>query len=152
MTRINVIPVQLLSDQHLGGEYRELPRVFGAVRYLHQHPQLQRKIKPPSQYVLGTGHVTFFYHKLGFLLDRYAQLCTECRQRGRVVNYGDGAALVQGIPPLYLGSWTPPVDAVLLNYQRIQDRGGLRPGWSLLPFLLRTYGAAVLKGQTALYI
>lgn len=145
MTRINVIPVQLLSDKHLGAEYRELPRIFGAVRYLHQHPHLQQKIKYPSQYVLGKGHVTFFYMKLGYLLDRYVQLCAECRQRGRVVNYGDAEALVQGIPLSYRGQWSPPLDAVLLNYQRIQDRGGLRPGWSLLPFLLQTYGTAVLK-------
>lgn len=46
MTRINVIPVQLLSDQHLGAEYRELPRVFGAVRYLHQEILDEFKIDP----------------------------------------------------------------------------------------------------------
>lgn len=32
MTRINVIEPSRLSDQHLGAEYRELPRVFGLVR------------------------------------------------------------------------------------------------------------------------
>ena len=142
MTRINVIPVQLLSDKHLGAEYRELPRIFGAVRYLHQHPHLQQKIKYPSQYVLGKGHVTFFYTKLGYLLKRYHQLCEECRQRGRQVSYGDPSDLIEGIPASYFGDWTPPLDAVLLNYERIQVRGGLRPGCSLLPLLFQLYHPA----------
>ncbi|MGP2427932.1 pyrimidine dimer DNA glycosylase/endonuclease V, partial [Escherichia coli] len=32
MTRINLTLVSELADQHLMAEYRELPRVFGAVR------------------------------------------------------------------------------------------------------------------------
>lgn len=32
MTRINLVHVKELADQHLMAEYRELPRVFGAVR------------------------------------------------------------------------------------------------------------------------
>jgi hypothetical protein len=32
MTRINCIDPALLSDKHLGAEYRELPRIFNLVR------------------------------------------------------------------------------------------------------------------------
>ena len=32
MTRINLTLVSELADQHLMAEYRELPRIFGAVR------------------------------------------------------------------------------------------------------------------------
>lgn len=32
MTRVNVVDPSLLSDKHLGAEYRELPRVFGEVK------------------------------------------------------------------------------------------------------------------------
>jgi len=31
MTRINLLPVKELSDQHLMAEYRELPRIVNAV-------------------------------------------------------------------------------------------------------------------------
>jgi deoxyribonuclease (pyrimidine dimer) len=61
MTRVNVIPVQELTKQHLVAEYREIMRVPGALK-----KSLQRK-KPfcnseiPENYVLGKGHVKFFY-------------------------------------------------------------------------------------------
>lgn len=48
MTRINVIPVEELSDQHLIAEYRELPRV------LKQNININ---DAPETYKLETGHV-----------------------------------------------------------------------------------------------
>ena len=32
MTRINCVPVEELTDKHLGAEYRELPRLFGQIQ------------------------------------------------------------------------------------------------------------------------
>ncbi len=77
MTRINLIPVEELSDQHLIAEYRELPRVVNAV--------INNKIAMgniPEFYTLGKGHVKFFYNKILFLASRYAQIFEEMCFRG----------------------------------------------------------------------
>lgn len=56
MTRINCVPVEELTDKHLLAEYRELPRIFNLARAVED---------APTEYVLGTGHMKFFYDKLG---------------------------------------------------------------------------------------
>ena len=48
MTRINLVKVEELSDQHLIAEYRELPRC------LKQKVNLK---DAPDRYTLGKGHV-----------------------------------------------------------------------------------------------
>ena len=126
MTRINVIDPERLSDAHLGAEYRELPRVFGLVRAAILRGESPDDRRNPSVYVLGTGHVRFFYPRLGFLAKRYQALCDECRNRGRVVNYGNVEELTSGISKEWMSDWEPDARAVELNIQRINDRGGLR--------------------------
>ncbi len=76
MTRINLIPVEELSDQHLMAEYRELPRIVNGV--------IEGKFKPsnvPEHYILGTGHVKFFTNKILFLAARYRLLFAELQYR-----------------------------------------------------------------------
>lgn len=74
MTRINVVPPSELCDQHLIAEYRELPRVFGLARLLPNRQSLT--------YVLGPGHVKFFYDKLAWLYGRQRKLVEEMKRRG----------------------------------------------------------------------
>lgn len=77
MTRINLVPVEELSDQHLLAEYRELPRIVHAV--------ISKKVlikDIPDSYRLGTGHVKFFYNKIIFLSERYQLIFAELRFRG----------------------------------------------------------------------
>lgn len=126
MTRINVIDPALLSDAHLGAEYRELPRVFGLVREAQARGERPDNPRNPAQYVLGAGHVRFFYPRLGYLVERYLRLCEECRKRGRAVNFGNPTELVTGIPADWFGYWTPDDSAWALNVARINVRGGLR--------------------------
>ncbi len=76
MTRINLISVEEISDQHLMAEYRELPRIVNGV--------LDGKLKQeniPNKFCLGKGHVKFFCDKLGFLLKRYEAIYLELRFR-----------------------------------------------------------------------
>jgi hypothetical protein len=123
MTRINVVHPRMLSDKHLGAEYRELPRVFGLVR------RAQERGETPvatDRYILGPGHVRFFYTRLGFILDRYQALCHECRARGRKVSFSYPGDLVVGIHPGWFGDWEPTPEAVELNIKRINERGGLK--------------------------
>ena len=113
MTRINVIPPSELCDKHLLAEYRELPRVFALARPDAQIPPL---------YVLGKGHVTFFYDKLGFLAKRAQDIFDCCRRRDFNVQYDPkGLWKVCPYPQLYK-DWTPTPEAIILNRARIEQR------------------------------
>lgn len=118
MTRINVVPVEELCDQHLLAEYRELPRVF---RLAHPCPDA------PKEYTLGKGHVKFFYDKLGWLLWRSRLLAEECTKRGINVRYPYGFEVTQSTIFSWmldglLGSYRPTPEALALNRARIADR------------------------------
>lgn len=119
MTRINCIPVKELTDKHLLAEYRELPRVFNLAK---PDPTA------PDRYVLGTGHIKFFYDKLEYLAKRQKQLIKELNRRGvrttykaeELLNYhqkngGHCAALLWN-------NWNPTKSAMALNRQRIKQR------------------------------
>lgn len=75
MTRINIIPVKFLTDQHLLAEYREITRVSKLARTPKQNETF------PTEYRLGTGHVKFFYNKGAYLQRRTAELYQECCER-----------------------------------------------------------------------
>lgn len=122
MTRINVVPVEELTRQHLVAEYRELPRIFGLVKKQIEKNASPRDIKKPSTYVLGKGHVLFFYDKLGWLSQRYTMLCDEMRKRGYNVNYGDISSLTSDIPDEWFGTFKVDDDALKINRTRIQER------------------------------
>lgn len=77
MTRINLIPAEELSDQHLLAEYRELPRIVNAVI---KGKAIFKNI--PDSYRLGNGHVKFFYNKIRFLSERFKQIYLEMKFRG----------------------------------------------------------------------
>lgn len=84
MTRINVVPVTELCDQHLLAEHRELTRIPNGI--------LSGKLKVhyddrPLQYTLGEGHVKFFTNKTCWLLERYILLHAECINRKFHTNY-----------------------------------------------------------------
>lgn len=119
MTRINLIPPEELHYKHLVAEYREITRVptlaRNAQRRLH-------KLNIPNQYVLGQGHVTFFMIKLGFIADRYEQLCNEMRRRGYVCNQIPRSDLLKDIDSRLLGAYNPTPDAVKISRDRIIER------------------------------
>ena len=83
MTRINLVPITELSDQHLVAEYREIFMVG---------PSLQRSLKSPNwnktketlpkEFTLNKGHVKFFYNKGKYLYNRYLELIKEMKNRG----------------------------------------------------------------------
>ena len=126
MTRINLVDPGFLSDKHLGAEYRELPRIFGAVRK-HQSKGLRPgSIKIPQRYVLGKGHVTFFYNKLRWLVRRQKALIEELIKRGKNPKFRNLETLIAGLNREWLNDWEPSIDEIKLNVSRINERGGLR--------------------------
>lgn len=76
MTRINLVPPQELCDQHLLAEHRELTRIPNAVAKGRFN-----LLGQSADYILGAGHVRFFFDKLAFLKKRYAMLHQECLAR-----------------------------------------------------------------------
>ena len=128
MTRINLIDVELLSDQHLIAEYRELPRIYGDVRELLSKGTNVRDIKFPSSFVLGRGHMTFFYNKLEFLVKRQQRIIDECLLRGTKIKYTKPMD-ISDIPVEWCNDYTPRNDEVRLSNSRLIERIGENPSF-----------------------
>lgn len=122
MTRINVVPVEELHVKHLVAEYREITRPFGKVRARQNKGQSPSVVKIPAAYTLGTGHETFFFNKLGYLLQRYQQLVVEMQARGYSPKPVPEEKLTNGIDKQWMGQYTPTPQAVEINRQRIKER------------------------------
>ncbi len=122
LTRINCVPVEQLHQKHLVAEYRELPRVFSLVKkYIDKHGVLP---EISSEYILGTGHVKFFYDKLLYLANRHKQLINEMRRRGYKPSY-ETCLIDQyydAIPAFCWNDWVPSESAMQVNQERITER------------------------------
>lgn len=127
MTRINVVPVGELCDQHLLAEHRELTRIPNGI--------ISGKLKThypdrPKDYTLGAGHVKFFTDKLWYLVTRYGQLQTECERRGFNVIY-KWPTLNHGLWNATGGHYIPTENALAINRARIQDRMPKNARWTI---------------------
>lgn len=116
MTRINIgINPKTLTDRHLMAEHREMKRIPNVV----SKGRYNLKNVPP-QFTLGKGHVSFFYDKLGYLLERYKEIHEECRKRGfNVQNY---TSSWDGVPKELMNSYTPTQRDIDIVTERILDR------------------------------
>ena len=122
MTRINCVPVEELTDKHLGAEYRELPRLFNQIKKAIERGEKPDDPRNPKEYKLGTGHTRFFYDKVPWLISRYHQLVQECEFRGRVVNFPYPPDFVYAIPRGWWHVWYPDDKALQINRERIKER------------------------------
>ena len=123
MTRINCVPVTELSGPHLVAEYRELPRVYALAE-----AAMLRGVQPdslPQTYVLGTGHVQFFYARLGYVTERHDQLIHEMLRRGYKPTWLDVPLLTE-FPKLWRRGWEPDEGSLALNRARIAERSRAR--------------------------
>ena len=119
MTRINLVDVATLHPKHLLAEYRELPRVFGlAERAWLANDRVRPRI--PPHYVLGTGHVVFFYDKLQWLISRFNLLVEECDKRGYNITHYSVPDTYK--PIAWLNDWTPRPEDIALSAARIAER------------------------------
>lgn len=122
MTRINCVPPSELSGPHLVAEYRELPRIFALVRAASGRGETPDDPRNPRTYVLGKGHVRFFYPRLGYLASRQAQLIAEMQARGYKPSFTNSSELLSGIDACWCGDWQPDDRALSLNRARIAER------------------------------
>lgn len=120
MTRINCIPPAELTREHLLAEYRELPRTVALANAAWRARRADVERRAPARYVLGTGHVLFFYDKLSWVRERFRGLVEEMLRRGYRPAYRE-------LPPIEVGaawmrSWAPDAAAMDLNRARIAAR------------------------------
>lgn len=84
MTRINIIPPQYLTDQHLIAEIKEINQLSG--QFLKSINSRLGIKQIPQEFKLGTGHVTFFYNKGEYLLQRFSICKEEAEKRDFCIN------------------------------------------------------------------
>jgi len=90
MKKINGnIPPKLLVDSHLLAEYREIIRIPNMVNSTDCNIILSRLKNAPKQFVLGKGHVLFFYDKILFLHKRFLSILLELKARGFTTTIDD---------------------------------------------------------------
>ena len=124
MTRINVVPVEELSQKHLVAEYRELPRIFGAVRTVLAKGMTPHDTRQdPDAYRLGKGHMKFFYNRLTFLAKRQSALVEEMVRRGFKPTFTDDLRKVHhDIPSVWWNDYVPTPEALTINRARMKER------------------------------
>lgn len=120
MTRINLVPVQELSDSHLLAEAREIKRIPNCI--------LKGKFsinKITEHYKMGRGHVSFFYNKISWLSYRYLQLYKECINRGFVVKnyFPTFEKLIHNKDFFHLiNNWIPTEQDIRVSRTRIAEK------------------------------
>lgn len=153
VTRLNLVPVEELMDQHLFAEFREIKMVPKSLRRSLQAAwqrefdkddsngaSEQRKqkalvavlAKVPTDYCLGEGHVSFFYNKATYLRLRFAAIREELMARG--INFDklavlDSDKVFAGLDHRFERDYWPTHTALNLIRARIAERIALKPIW-----------------------
>ena len=129
MTRINIVPVEELMDQHLIAEYREITMIPGSLnRTLSSKKGLDYK-KISDVYTLNTGHVYFFYDKGEYLYKRYNTLIVEMKKRGFKPDMSRKFPVDIFKDNDLLLDWTPTAFEYLIIRKRIQEKINMKPEW-----------------------
>lgn len=132
MTRVNLVPPAELYDQHLFAEWRELKMIPKSLARSLLSRGLAGVLKMiPPDYVLGGGHVSFFYDKGAYLRERYQVLSEELFRRGVDFNTQslfDPDRTFELYPELD-NNYVPTEAALALIRARIADRVAMKPSW-----------------------
>ena len=117
------MPVKELVDEHLRGEYHELPRAFTHVLARVEKGHKFNDI--PETYRMGKGHETFFFDKCGYLILRFNELIDEMLERGYEAKeefYGSVLKSCEAIPAHLCNTWEPTEEALAISRARIKER------------------------------
>ena len=126
MTRINIIPPNELTDQHLVAEYKEIRQLVGGLqRTLNSKNGFQEK-KVPEQFTLNEGHCYFFYDKGAYIHVRYNRVRSEMIDRGFEPKH---KFPLEKWPVELYGDWSPTKRDMDIVRERIALRISERPNW-----------------------
>tara|TARA_R110000851_G_scaffold85210_1_gene185418 strand:- start:2061 stop:2480 length:420 start_codon:yes stop_codon:yes gene_type:complete len=125
MTRINVVPVEILTDKHLLAEYKEITRPFNKAYKRLQDNNLN--YNKSDHYLLNTGHESFFFDKILYLHKRYEQIKVEMLARGFNVNLELYREISDKFKTWFEGSvlwndYTPRPEDIYLSMARLVKR------------------------------
>jgi deoxyribonuclease (pyrimidine dimer) len=132
MTRINLVHVKDLADQHLFAEWREIKMVPAALRRSLKTRNIDNILAGiPKRYTLNKGHVTFFFNKMQFLTERYKLLTAELISREYNINTEDDFRIFCGDLPAEFRhvEWHPDEQEIAVNVERILLRISEKPQW-----------------------
>tara|TARA_B100001173_G_scaffold186378_1_gene160901 strand:+ start:54 stop:464 length:411 start_codon:yes stop_codon:yes gene_type:complete len=127
LTRINVLPVEELTDQHLMAEYREIFMIGSALQKSLSSPNWDKK-RIPKELTLGTGHVMFFYDKGKYLFKRYDKIREELKKRNFNLDNQRHFKTSQ-FPTEYYNDWQPTDKDYAILRERIEERIKQKPEW-----------------------
>lgn len=143
MTRINLVDVKDLADQHLFSEYREIKMIPPALRRsiiatqknmgrTQYHDDLASQVllsnRIPETYTLNEGHVTFFYDKMSFLKERYELLQNELLTRNFAISHlGDYTEFTHDLHECWHNDYKPTSTETQVNIDRIVQRLNEKP-------------------------
>ena len=136
MTRINIVPVEELTDQHLMAEYREIFMIGSALQISLKSKDWDPK-RIPKKFTLNTGHVMFFYNKGKYLYNRYEQIKEELTKRNFKLDKSRLFKVTQ-FPTEYYNDWEPTKEDQAIVWQRIEERIQEKPEW------YRHYGVSIV--------
>lgn len=129
MTRINILQPDILTDQHLIAEYRELFMVGSALQRSLKSPNWEKNKKTwPKEFTLNSGHVKFFYDKGKYLHNRYRELVQEMKDRGMKPDPNRRFKREQWPDNLYK-DWQPAVKDQIIVKERIEEKIKMKPDW-----------------------
>jgi hypothetical protein len=132
MTRVNVVPPKELCNQHLMAEYREMPRLLKNLK-----SSLNRKSSPFSmseisnEYILGSGHVKFFFDKFQFLYIRHKIITKELLLRNYNLSMPNLSDVFLEVDKKWFNNYEPDANALRLNRERIKIRMPKNPIYSV---------------------
>ena len=129
MTRINIVPVEKLTDQHLIAEYREITMIPASLSRTLASKNGLNHGKIPKKYTLNKGHVYFFYDKGLYLSKRYDLLKNEMKRRGfkpdKNRKFPKDIFKENGL----YNDWKPNAHDYLIIEKRIKAKINLKPQW-----------------------
>jgi deoxyribonuclease (pyrimidine dimer) len=129
MTRVNLVPVSELANQHVMAEWRELkmiPKALARSLKTQSREKILKKI--PKEFTLNTGHVMFFYDKGEYLRRRYEELTEELINRGYNINR-DAKFDPDDVmfDPQWNGDYKPDERALTIIRERIAEKIAMKP-------------------------
>ena len=128
MTRINAdLDPSTLKRMHLLAELREITMVPASLqRSLRTRNSVDILKGIPSKFTLNKGHVTFFYNKQQFLMERFHKLADEMERRGYVPDRSRVVAFA-GFDTMWNGTWTASAGDNAIVQERINLRISQKP-------------------------
>ncbi len=129
MTRINIIPVRELYDQHLIAEYREITMIPAALNRTLKSKNGLDKSRISDNYTLNKGHVYFFYNKGKYLFKRYQKIVMEMKKRGFQPDNKRKFPKDIFIENNLYKDWTPTLEDYKIIHERIKSKVKEKPNW-----------------------